>query len=43
MDGRYSVFGYTVAGQDVLESLSKADKIITAKVVNGSENLVVPN
>ncbi|ANV85222.1 peptidylprolyl isomerase [Picosynechococcus sp. PCC 7003] len=43
MDGRYSVFGYTVAGQDVLENLSKADKIISAKVVNGSENLVVSN
>ncbi|MBV5261567.1 peptidylprolyl isomerase [Synechococcus moorigangaii CMS01] len=43
MDGRYSVFGYTVAGKDVLENLTKADKIITAKVIKGADNLVVPS
>lgn len=42
MDGRYSVFGYTTKGKDVLESLSKADKIISATVVQGAENLVLP-
>lgn len=42
MDGRYSVFGYTTKGKDVLESLSKADKIISATVVQGAENLVIP-
>ncbi|MGB2924392.1 MAG: peptidylprolyl isomerase [Limnothrix sp.] len=42
MDGRYSVFGYTTEGKDVLESLSKADKIISAKVVKGANNLVTP-
>lgn len=41
MDGRYSVFGYTVGGQGVLEKLTKADKIISAKVVKGAENLVI--
>lgn len=43
MDGRYSVFGYTVAGKDVLEALTKEDKIISAKIVKGAENLVVPS
>lgn len=43
MDGRYSVFGYTVAGKKVLEALTKDDKIISAKVVEGAESLVVPN
>ncbi|BAW97208.1 putative peptidyl-prolyl cis-trans isomerase [[Synechococcus] sp. NIES-970] len=43
MDGRYSVFGYTVDGKDALEALTKADKIISAKVVKGLDNLVVPS
>lgn len=43
MDGRYSVFGYTTGGKEVLEELSKSDKIISAKVVKGAENLVVPS
>ncbi len=42
MDGRYSVFGYLVEGKDVLGKLSDKDKIISAKVVNGLENLVEP-
>jgi peptidylprolyl isomerase len=40
MDGRYSVFGYVVEGKDVLDKLGAEDKIISAKVVKGSENLV---
>lgn len=43
MDGRYSVFGYMTDGKKVLESLTKSDKIIAAKVVKGAENLVVPS
>ncbi len=43
MDGRYTVFGYTTAGEDVLEALTKQDKIISAKVVKGADNLVVPS
>lgn len=39
MDGRYAVFGYVVKGQDVLGKLTDQDKIISAKVVNGLENL----
>lgn len=43
MDGRYSVFGYLVDGKTVLEELTPDDKIISAKVVKGSENLVQPS
>ncbi len=43
MDGRYSVFGYTVQGKEVLEALSRDDKIISAKVIDGAENLVTPS
>ena len=42
MDGRYSVFGYVVEGKEVLEKLTKEDKIISAQVVDGIENLVQP-
>jgi peptidylprolyl isomerase len=40
MDGRYSAFGYLVEGKDVLDQLTTEDKIISAKVVSGVENLV---
>jgi peptidylprolyl isomerase len=43
MDGRYSVFGYVVDGKSVLEELTARDKIISAKVVDGLDNLVEPN
>ena len=39
MDGRYSVFGYLVEGKEVLEELTAGDKIISAKVIDGIENL----
>ncbi len=39
MDGRYSVFGYLVEGKEVLENLTNKDKIISAKVIDGLENL----
>jgi peptidylprolyl isomerase len=42
MDGRYSVFGYVVRGEEVLDLLTTEDKIISAKVVDGLENLVEP-
>ena len=42
LDGRYTVFGYVVAGKKVLEELNKGDKIISAKVVAGFENIVEP-
>ncbi|HEY9703525.1 MAG TPA: peptidylprolyl isomerase [Allocoleopsis sp.] len=43
LDGRYAVFGYTIEGQKVLDKLTAGDKIISAKVVQGLENLVQPN
>jgi peptidylprolyl isomerase len=42
LDGRYSVFGYVVEGEDILEELKQGNKIISAKAIEGSENLVEP-
>lgn len=42
LDGRYSVFGYLTAGKEVLEQLKAGDKIESAKVIQGAENLVQP-
>lgn len=42
MDGRYSVFAYLIEGKEVLEELTAGDKIISAKVVDGIENLHEP-
>ncbi len=42
LDGRYSVFGYVVDGADILENLTENDKILSAKVVAGAENLQSP-
>lgn len=43
MDGRYSVFGYLIEGKEVLEELTAGDKIISAKVIKGIENLKQPS
>ncbi len=42
LDGRYSVFGYVVSGQEVLGQLRQGDKIESARVIQGLENLVMP-
>ncbi|MBE9003550.1 peptidylprolyl isomerase [Fortiea sp. LEGE XX443] len=42
LDGRYSVFGYVTEGKDVLDKLKAGDKIESATVVQGIENLVEP-
>lgn len=42
LDGRYSVFGYVIEGDEVLGKLKPGDKIDSAKVLNGMENLVEP-
>jgi peptidylprolyl isomerase len=42
LDGRYAVFGYVVEGKEVLEKLKAGDKIESAKVIEGSQNLVEP-
>ncbi len=42
LDGRYAVFGYLTEGQEVLDKLKAGDKIESATVVQGIENLVQP-
>jgi peptidylprolyl isomerase len=42
LDGRYSVFGYLTEGREVLDKLTAGDKIESATVVQGLENLVEP-
>lgn len=42
LDGRYTVFGYLTEGKEVLEKLKEGDKIESAKVIQGTENLVQP-
>ncbi|MDY6939517.1 MAG: peptidylprolyl isomerase [Cyanobacteriota bacterium] len=42
LDGRYAVFGYVVEGKEVLRNITKGDRIISTKVVEGLENLVAP-
>lgn len=42
LDGRYAVFGYVTDNKDVLEKIKAGDKIISAKVVDGLDNLVEP-
>lgn len=42
LDGRYAVFGYTIEGKEVLRKLGAGDKIISARVVDGLDNLVEP-
>jgi peptidylprolyl isomerase len=39
LDGRYAIFGYVVEGKDVLRELKANDKVESARVVKGLENL----
>ncbi|MBE9223256.1 peptidylprolyl isomerase [Cyanobacterium stanieri LEGE 03274] len=42
MDGRFAVFAYVTEGAEVLEKLTPEDKVISAEVIEGAENLVLP-
>lgn len=42
LDGRYAVFGYVVENEEVLEKITQGDRIISARVVSGLENLEEP-
>lgn len=42
LDGRYAVFGYVTEGKEVLEKLKQGDRIESATVIQGAENLVQP-
>ena len=39
IDGRYAAFGYVVEGLDVLNELTAEDGIVSAKLLEGAENL----
>jgi peptidylprolyl isomerase len=39
IDGRYAAFGYVVDGFDVLDNLTAEDGIVSAKVLEGTQNL----
>jgi peptidylprolyl isomerase len=42
IDGNFTVIGYVVEGDRILPNLKLGDKIISAKVLAGAENLVQP-
>jgi peptidylprolyl isomerase len=42
LDGRYTVFGCVVEGKEVLDQLGQGDRILSAHVVDGLDNLVEP-
>lgn len=42
LDGRYANFAYVTKGKDVLQLLKAGDKIESAQVIKGIENLVEP-
>lgn len=42
LDGRYSSFGYIVEGTEFLRQLKESDMIVSAKVLDGMDNLVRP-
>jgi peptidyl-prolyl cis-trans isomerase B (cyclophilin B) len=42
LDGNYAVFGYVTDGFDVVNKIQQGDKIESAKVIQGSENLKLP-
>mmetsp|Transcript_10880 Transcript_10880/g.17979 ORF Transcript_10880/g.17979 Transcript_10880/m.17979 type:complete len:484 (-) Transcript_10880:92-1543(-) len=43
LDGRYACFGYTVGNPELLGGVQEGDKITSAKVISGIENLVQPS
>ncbi len=39
LDGSYAVFGKITKGVDIIDTIAKGDKIVSAKVIQGIENL----
>jgi peptidyl-prolyl cis-trans isomerase B (cyclophilin B) len=39
LDGSYAVFGYVTQGMDVVDKIQQGDRIESAKVTQGAENL----
>ncbi|WP_017297425.1 peptidylprolyl isomerase [Nodosilinea nodulosa] len=42
LDGSYAVFGYVTSGMDVVDAIQQGDRIESARVVSGLENLKTP-
>lgn len=42
LDGSYAVFGYVTEGMDVVNRIQQGDRIDSAKVTKGAENLQIP-
>lgn len=42
LDGDYAVFGYVTSGMDAVEAIEQGDRIESARVVSGLENLKKP-
>lgn len=42
LDGDYAVFGYVTDGMDAVDQIQQGDRIDSAAVVSGAENLVTP-
>lgn len=42
LDGRFAVFGCVVENKELLEELGQGDRILSARVIDGLENLVEP-
>ncbi len=42
LDGRFAVFGCVVENKELLEELGQGDRIVSATVIDGLENLVQP-
>jgi len=40
LDGNYTVFGYVTEGKETLDKLRLGDKILSARVIGGAENLI---
>lgn len=39
LDGSYAVFGYVTDGMDVVDGIEQGDRLTSAKVISGAENL----
>ncbi len=42
IDGNYSAFGYLKDGVEILRKLKVSDKILSARIIEGAENLIQP-
>jgi peptidylprolyl isomerase len=42
IDGNYAAFGYVLDGETVLNKIKLGDRIISVKIIEGAENLILP-